>query len=124
MAIASSTRLEWVLADLGVMCAAAATTTIYPSTSAEDFTYILADSGSRVLIAEDLTQAQKALQNLELLPDLDTRGADRRRSPRHTATSSSAWPQLESSGAAALLAAARSWWTTPSQPSRRTTWRP
>ncbi len=30
--IASSTRYEWILADLAVMCAAGATTTVYPST--------------------------------------------------------------------------------------------
>ncbi|MFN2318131.1 MAG: AMP-binding protein, partial [Dermatophilaceae bacterium] len=30
--IASGTRFEWVLADLAIMCAGAATTTVYPST--------------------------------------------------------------------------------------------
>jgi long-chain acyl-CoA synthetase len=34
--IASTTRLEWILADLAVLCAGAATTTVYPSTNAED----------------------------------------------------------------------------------------
>ena len=42
--IASTTRLEWILADLAIMCAGAATTTVYPSTNAEDTAYILADS--------------------------------------------------------------------------------
>src|SRR6185437_3929371 len=44
--IASSTRYEWILADLAVMCAGAATTTIYPSTIASEVAYIVADSGS------------------------------------------------------------------------------
>ena len=30
--IASGTRVEWILADLAVMCAGGATTTVYPST--------------------------------------------------------------------------------------------
>ncbi|MEO5833247.1 MAG: long-chain fatty acid--CoA ligase [Nakamurella sp.] len=63
VAIASATRVEWVLCDLAVMCAAAATTTIYPSTSAEDFAYITTDSGSRVLIAENPDQARKILDH-------------------------------------------------------------
>ncbi len=42
--IASATRLEWILADLAILCAGAATTTVYPSTNAEDTAYILADS--------------------------------------------------------------------------------
>ena len=63
VAIATATRIEWVLCDLGIMCAAAATTTIYPSTSAEDFAYITADSGSRVLIAENPEQARKILDH-------------------------------------------------------------
>ena len=44
--IASSTRLEWILADLAVMCAGAATTTVYANTNAADTAYILADSES------------------------------------------------------------------------------
>ncbi|MEU3356513.1 AMP-binding protein, partial [Streptomyces sp. NPDC037389] len=56
VALASSTRLEWILADLGIMCAGAATTTVYPQTNADESAYILSDSESRVLIAEDAAQ--------------------------------------------------------------------
>src|SRR5204863_4150237 len=35
-AILSSTRVEWMLADLAILCAGGATTTIYPSSLAED----------------------------------------------------------------------------------------
>jgi long-chain acyl-CoA synthetase len=59
VAILASTRVEWILADFGVMCAGAATTTVYPTTSPEEATYIVADSGSKVLIAEDAEQAAK-----------------------------------------------------------------
>ncbi len=59
VAIAATTRVEWVLADLGIMCAGAATTTIYPTTEAKDAAFILADSGVKVLIAEDAAQVAK-----------------------------------------------------------------
>jgi Long-chain acyl-CoA synthetases (AMP-forming) len=68
VAIASSTRIEWVLADLGIMCAGAATTTIYPTTEATDAVYILADSGAKVLIAENEGQVAKTVG--ASLPDL------------------------------------------------------
>ncbi len=70
VAIASSTRVEWVLADLGIMCAGAATTTIYPSTTPDDVVYILTDSGSRIVFAEDATQVGKVLEHRADLPDL------------------------------------------------------
>jgi long-chain acyl-CoA synthetase len=59
VAILANTRLEWVIADLGIMCAAAATTTVYPTTEPEDATFIIADSGSKVVIAENPMQAGK-----------------------------------------------------------------
>ena len=59
VAIASNTRVEWILADLGIMCAGAATTTVYPTTEPKDAAFILRDSGSKVLIAEDAGQVAK-----------------------------------------------------------------
>ncbi|HEY8472769.1 MAG TPA: long-chain fatty acid--CoA ligase [Natronosporangium sp.] len=59
VAIAANTRLEWVLADLGIMCAGAATTTVYPTTEAEDASFIIQDSGSKVVIVEDAAQVSK-----------------------------------------------------------------
>ncbi|MEV2258274.1 long-chain fatty acid--CoA ligase [Streptomyces anulatus] len=70
VALSSATRVEWVLIDLGVMCAGAATTTIYPSTNAEESAFILADSESRILIAEDAEQLAKARETRADLPDL------------------------------------------------------
>lgn len=59
VALASGTRYEWVVADFGILAAGAATTTVYPTTNAEDVAYIVANSGSRVVIAEDQTQVDK-----------------------------------------------------------------
>ncbi|MFX4271531.1 AMP-dependent synthetase/ligase [Propionibacteriaceae bacterium Y1685] len=72
VAIASNTRIEWVLADLSIMVAGAATTTIYPSTTTDDVVHILSDSESRVLFAEDAGQVEKILAKLDDLPDLST----------------------------------------------------
>ncbi|MFJ8081081.1 AMP-dependent synthetase/ligase [Streptomyces sp. NPDC096205] len=70
VALAAATRLEWLLADLGIMCAGAATTTIYPQTNADEAAYILADSDSRVLIAENAEQLAKAVEKRAELPEL------------------------------------------------------
>ena len=70
VAIASSTRIEWLYADLAVTCAGAATTTVYPTTGAEDVGYILADSGSRIVFAEDDVQVAKLRSQRERLPEL------------------------------------------------------
>ncbi|MFG2113479.1 AMP-dependent synthetase/ligase [Streptomyces sp. NPDC048718] len=82
VALASATRVEWILADLGVMCAGAAVTTVYPQTNAEESAFILSDSGSRVLIAENAEQLAKAVERRAELPQLhhvvviDPEGAD------------------------------------------------
>ncbi|MER6277441.1 AMP-binding protein [Streptomyces sp900105245] len=70
VALASSTRVEWILADLGIMCAGGATTTIYPQTNADESAFILSDSESRVLIAEDAAQVAKAVEKRAELPEL------------------------------------------------------
>ncbi|MCW4351981.1 long-chain fatty acid--CoA ligase [Hoyosella sp. YIM 151337] len=59
VAIAATTRLEWVLADVAVALAGAATTTVYPSTNPDDVEYILSDCGAVVVFAEDETQLAK-----------------------------------------------------------------
>ncbi len=69
--IASSTRYEWILADLAVMCAGGATTTVYPSTGGDDTAYILGDSESRFVFAEDETQLAKLRDHKDELPALE-----------------------------------------------------
>src|SRR5690606_26376083 len=70
VALAAMTSLEWVLTDLAVMCAGAATTTIYPTTLAEDVAYIVSDSGSRVVVADDHHQVAKLQQYRDQLGDV------------------------------------------------------
>ena len=59
VAIASTTRLEWIWADLAIMLAGGATTTVYPATQSDDVAFILQDSGSVIVFAEDDTQVAK-----------------------------------------------------------------
>ena len=68
--IASATRYEWVLADLAIMCAGAATTTVYPTTNSSDTAYILGDSECRVVFAEDDEQLAKLREHRSELPHL------------------------------------------------------
>jgi long-chain acyl-CoA synthetase len=68
--IASGTRVEWILADLAVMCAGGATTTVYPSTMSSDVAYILADSECRIVFAENDAQVQKLREHRTELPHL------------------------------------------------------
>ncbi|AXY49550.1 AMP-dependent synthetase [Rhodococcus ruber Chol-4] len=70
IALASSTRYEWVIVDLAVMCAGAATTTVYPTTKAPDVGFIVSNSGSRVVVAEDRTQVDKLVEQRAQLPDV------------------------------------------------------
>ncbi|MEV0265215.1 AMP-dependent synthetase/ligase [Streptomyces sp. NPDC050617] len=70
VALASNTRVEWILADLGVLCAGAATTTVYSSTNTEETAFILSDSDSKVLIAEDAAQLAKVRACRAELPAL------------------------------------------------------
>ncbi|HYI58952.1 MAG TPA: long-chain fatty acid--CoA ligase [Microlunatus sp.] len=67
VAIASGTRIEWILADLGIMCAGGATTTVYPTTQHEDVAFILANSASTVVFAEDDFQVAKVVDHLDEL---------------------------------------------------------
>jgi long-chain acyl-CoA synthetase len=68
VAIASGTRYEWVLADLAIMSAGAATTTVYPSSVDEDVAYIVGDSDSHVVFAEDDVQIEKLRRQRAELP--------------------------------------------------------
>ncbi|MER6947634.1 long-chain fatty acid--CoA ligase [Nonomuraea sp. NPDC000554] len=59
VSILSSTRLEWILADLAVLSTGAATTTIYPSNTAAESAFVIGDSGSTIVVAEDDAQVAK-----------------------------------------------------------------
>ena len=66
-----STRVEWILCDQGILCAGGATTTVYPSSGAEEAAYILADSESRFCFVEDEAQLAKLRAQRAELPGLE-----------------------------------------------------
>ncbi|MEQ4205689.1 long-chain fatty acid--CoA ligase [Actinopolymorpha sp. B9G3] len=72
VAIAAATSYEWILADFAIMCAGAATTTIYPTTTSSEVAYILGDSRSRVVFAEDDEQVKKVREHRSELSELTT----------------------------------------------------
>ncbi|MEN3121011.1 long-chain fatty acid--CoA ligase [Janibacter sp. LM] len=82
VALASSTRIEWVLADYAIMAAGAATTTIYPTSISDDVAFITDDSGSKVVVAEDAEQVAKLREVRDAIPGvttvvvMDTEGVD------------------------------------------------
>ena len=67
-ALLSGTRLEWILTDLGTLCAGGATTTIYPSNTAEDCAYIINDSEAAFVFAETEDQVRKLAPRRSELP--------------------------------------------------------
>ncbi len=69
-AILSATRIEWILADYGILCAGACTSAIYPSSTAEECAYILADSGAVVAFVDTEEQVQKLASRRAELPAL------------------------------------------------------
>ena len=71
VALASGTRYEWVVVDFGILAAGAATTTVYPTTNAPDVAYIVANSGSRVVVAEDQEQVDKLIAHRAELPAVE-----------------------------------------------------
>jgi long-chain acyl-CoA synthetase len=71
VAIQSGTRLEWILADMGILCAGCACTTIYPSSTPAEIAYILGDSRTRIVIAEDDKQVAKLQAVRRELPGLE-----------------------------------------------------
>jgi len=59
VSVLSNTRIEWPLADLGIVGAGAVTVPIYQSNTPEEAAYILQDSGAVAVFAEDAAQVAK-----------------------------------------------------------------
>ena len=70
VAILCGTRYEWVLADIGILCAAGATTTIYPQNTPKECAFILNDSGSQFVFAENDDQIAKLTAVREKLKEV------------------------------------------------------
>ena len=64
-------RPEWLYADVGITALRAITMGLYPTNPAPEVAYLLQDSGSRILVAEDQEQVDKALAVVDECPDLE-----------------------------------------------------
>jgi long-chain acyl-CoA synthetase len=62
VAIFSSSRPEWLEADLAILALGGVTISVYQSLPAEDAGYILFDSGAEVVFAENQEQVEKLLE--------------------------------------------------------------
>ncbi|MEU4769199.1 AMP-binding protein [Actinosynnema sp. NPDC023794] len=71
VAIHSENRREWLYTDIGAGAVRAVTVGLYPTNPAAEVAYLLSHSATRVLIAEDQEQVDKALAVLDALPELE-----------------------------------------------------
>ncbi|MBN2170718.1 MAG: long-chain fatty acid--CoA ligase [Candidatus Krumholzibacteriota bacterium] len=69
-AILSQNRLEWVLADMGMLLLGGVDVPVYPSLIADQVAYILGHAECRVAFCEDAQQADKVLAVRDRLPQL------------------------------------------------------
>lgn len=71
VAIQSENRPEWLFADVAAASLRALIVGFYPTNPVAEVTYLLKDSGARVLFAEDQEQVDKALAAEAECPDLE-----------------------------------------------------
>src|SRR5258705_13158553 len=61
---------EWVYADIGILCAGGVSSGIYPTDSASQVEYLINDSATKVIFAEDEEQLDKILSCRARCPTL------------------------------------------------------
>lgn len=66
--ILAQTSIEWILADMGILCSGGATSTIYPSSTAEDSEYIINDCGAVIVFCDTDLQVAKLQQVRKNIP--------------------------------------------------------
>jgi long-chain acyl-CoA synthetase len=71
VAILSSTRAEWTLADCGALCAGAVVVPVYHTNSPEECAYVMHHSGARIIFCEDASQLEKINAVRERCPALE-----------------------------------------------------
>ena len=71
VAVHSENRREWLYTDVATIAVRGMTVGLYPTNPAPEVGYLLSHSGSKVLIAEDQEQLDKALAVLDQCPGLE-----------------------------------------------------
>ncbi|MCP4135183.1 MAG: long-chain fatty acid--CoA ligase [bacterium] len=70
-AVMCHTCPEWVWADYSILSSAGITVCIYPTLSKSEMTYIVNDSGVKVIYLKDETNLQKVLDSWDKMPNLE-----------------------------------------------------
>jgi len=71
IAILSENRAGWVIADMGILCAAGVTVPIYPTNTPEQIEYMINHSGARIVFVSGKFQYGKLLKVRESIPGLE-----------------------------------------------------
>ena len=69
--VLSNTNREWLYADMGILCSGGVSSGIYPTDSAVQVEYLINDSRTRVVFAEDEEQLDKLLSCRSRCPTLE-----------------------------------------------------
>ncbi len=71
VAILSTNNPRWAISDYAITCLGAVTVTVYPTLIPHQIKYILDDSETKLIIAEDEVQAEKVLEFINDSPKLN-----------------------------------------------------
>ena len=71
VSIHSEDRPEWVILDVATVAVRGITVGLYPTNPASEVQYLLSDSGARVHLAEDQEQADKLMEVIDTLPQVE-----------------------------------------------------
>ncbi|CAN5841484.1 AMP-dependent synthetase/ligase [soil metagenome] len=71
VSIHSEDRPEWLILDFATVAVRGITVGLYPTNPAAEVEYLLKDSGAKIHLAEDQEQADKVMEVIESLPELD-----------------------------------------------------
>ncbi len=71
VSIHSEDRPEWVILDIATIAVRGVSTGLYPTNPAIEVQYLISDSGARIHLAEDQEQADKVMEVIHTLPDLE-----------------------------------------------------
>ena len=71
IAILSENRAGWVIADMGILCAAGVTVPVYPTSTPEQVEYVLNHSGAKIVFVSGKFQYGKLLKIRESIPGVE-----------------------------------------------------
>ena len=70
VSIHSEDRPEWIMLDMATVAVRGITVGLYPTNPSAEVQYLLTDSGSKIHLAEDQEQADKVMEVIDTLPEL------------------------------------------------------